>query len=137
MGRSTKPRRAYNPNKRCALTPMMKTSRDNLALSLHIAVEALIAAPSIDTYNSLSKKIFVMDSALQGNHAPIEAAKSALNRIEERHQRMGKVGVASEEEKALRDASCGLDALLAKIPVEVMKAAKHRAALFCQAYGIE
>jgi hypothetical protein len=137
MARSSKPRKAYNPNKHVAHIPMMKNSRDSLALGLHMSIEALIAAPSIDTYNALSKKVMTMDGALGGNHSPIESAKGALNSVEARFQRVGKVGISPEEAEALRGASAGLDVLLAAIPVDVMQAAKHRTKLFCSVYGIE
>lgn len=133
MGKSAKPRHAYNTDKRRVHVPMMKNSRDNLALQLHAAVETLIGAPGIDAFNRVSKMVARTESALGRPDACLNAAKEALYAISERFARVGKVGVSDEEAKRLKTASGDIDKLLPKIPANVMRQAGIQTALHCEA----
>lgn len=111
----------YRP--RGVRVPMMAPTRDNLAMHLHAAVETLIAAPSIDAYNRVSKMLATMTQS-GVDHIALNVASQTVNSICDRYERIGKIGVSGYEAGVLRDMAGHLDALLARIPVNVFKAAK-------------
>lgn len=102
---------------------MMATSRDNLALHLHAAVETLISAPSIDSYNRLSTMLATMTQAGMVSES-LNLANACVNSICDRYERVGRIGVSEEEASILREKSGELDRLLARVPANVFQVAK-------------
>ena len=80
--------------------PMMGNSRNNLALELRLAVMTLVEAPTPEAFNQLSRMLASL--ALAG--ARIEVFRlvvigmsKALQKVADRHVRVGKVGVSAGE----------------------------------------
>ena len=122
MGRSASPRKAYKP--KFVSIPMMAENRNMLAMHLHIAVDTLIAAPSVDAYNRVSKMLATLYKA--GCTKPcLTLATHAVNAICDRFERVQKVGVSEDEATVLRHASGELDEELARIPFNKFKAASQ------------
>ena len=114
-------RKAYRPKP--VHMPMMKESRDALAMQLHARVESLILAPSIDSCNEVSKVLATMSYAGLDSVA-LDAASEAVNAIIDRWERVKRIGVSAQEAEVLRQSAGRLDVLLPKIPVNVLKAAR-------------
>lgn len=133
MAKNKKPRKQRRA--RAAYVPMMPETRDRLALSLHMAVEALIVAPSIDTYNSLSTKFCTLGNAGVACDS-LETAKRALIDVCDRFERVGKVGVNEAEAAALRATVGDLDAMLGTVPANKLVAAEAVTAVHCDEMGI-
>lgn len=114
-------RKAYRPKP--VHLPMMKESRDALAMHLHARVESLILAPSIDSCNEVSKVLATMSYAGLDSVA-LDAASEAVNAIIDRWERVKRIGVSAQEAEVLRQSAGRLDVLLPKIPVNVLKAAR-------------
>jgi hypothetical protein len=119
--------------------PMQKSMRDEIALELRLAVEAMILAPSEETaqqiasflltlataINSVGKlkgKVYVLDRK-DDDATAIRDALEALQDVEARFSRVGKYGVSPEESARLRAASNGLDSALARVPYNVFQEA--------------
>jgi hypothetical protein len=64
MARSSKPRKAYNPNKHRMHVPMTAQTRDGLALQLHMTVEAMAATPSEALGGKLARILAAMANAI-------------------------------------------------------------------------
>lgn len=126
--------------------PMQKSMRDQIALELRLAVEAMILAPSIDVAEQLASflltltvainatgkrkgKEYVLDRADQDADA-IRNALEALHEVEARFKRVGKYGLTDGEAETLRAASAGLDSALGRVPYNVFQMAcsevRHR-----------
>lgn len=114
MGTSTKPRKAHRAKP--VHVPMMRTTRDDVALEVRMAIEALIGAPSPDTYNQLSKMLAALCYTKVESEG-LDRATETLSLICDRFERVHKVGVSDAEAQALRAAGGGLDAMLAKVPM--------------------
>ncbi len=133
MASNKKPRKKYTP--RTPAVPMMKETRDRLALSLHMAIEALIEAPSVETYNSLSTKICTL--ANSGLDTPaLKQASAAVQSICDRYERTHKVGLSGDERNALRAVALDLDAQLAGLSVTRLISAEANTAAYCAEHGI-
>ncbi|WP_156226210.1 hypothetical protein [Herbaspirillum chlorophenolicum] len=102
---------------------MMATTRDNLALELRLGVEALVGAPSAETYNQLVLMTATFDNAGAQSES-LSAAQAVLTAICERYDAGQPVTVAADEAEALRAAVDGLDQALAKVPHNVFRAAQ-------------
>ncbi len=111
---SKKRNKKYTP--RMPNIPMMRETRDSLAMALHAAVETLIHRPGIDAYNAVSLNLMTIGRAC-GKRDCIEAAKRAMLDIFARYERVGKIGANGQDAQALRCAAGALDGLLATIPV--------------------
>lgn len=133
MGKNRKPRKQHKA--RAVDVPMMPETRDRLALSMHMAVEALIMAPSVETYNSLSTKLCTL-SNVGMNCRGYFVATAAVQDICDRYERIGKVGVSATEAEALRSSVGDLDRMLASIPVNKLVAAEALTAAHCAEMGI-
>ena len=99
-----------------ANVPMVAETRDRLALEIRMAGETLIAHPSIDAYNTLSKMFASLDRAgmsadLVGPGAKIMGA--ICDRYEETHS----ITVEREEAAGLRQAIADIDAGLHRVPL--------------------
>jgi len=85
VGKNKKPRKQHKA--RAVHVPMMPETRDRMALSMHMAVEALILEPSIDTYNSLSTKLCTL-SNVGIDTACLRTASQAVQEICDRFERV-------------------------------------------------
>jgi len=134
MAANKKPRnKARRP--RAVNIPMMAGTRDNLALELRLAIEALIEAPSPDTYNQLSKMLAAINyTGTQGKW--LDLATETLTAVCERYERVGKVGASEFEAESLRRASAGLDAMLGTIPMNRFRDAVARVAIYAEEMGV-
>ena len=92
-------RKAYRPKP--VHMPMMKESRDALAMQLHARVESLILAPSIDSCNEVSKMLATMSHAGLDS-AALDAASEAVNAIIDRWERVKRIGVSAQEAEVVR-----------------------------------
>lgn len=131
MAGNSKPRKKHSVGKHAIKVPMMKNSRDNLAMQLHAAIETLIHAPTIEAFNRVSQMAARTESALGRPDASLNAAKEALYSVSERFARTGKIGVSPEEAAQLMGASGAIDMLLPKIPANVMRQASIKTAIKC------
>ncbi len=112
-------RKVFQPN---ANIPMVRETHRRLALQLRMAGESLIAAPSIDTYNQLSKMLAAMNRAGMAGIA-IDRATTTMNQICDRFERVGRIGVSESESATLRTALADIDTFLPAIPVNKIERA--------------
>ena len=134
MSQSKKPRKAYKPRR--VDIPMMVETRDQQALDLRMAIETLIAQPSVDTYNAVSKRLITIGRVL-GKQQFMEQAKQAMLDVAARFERVGKMGVSESEAVALRATAGNMDAALATVPVNRFHAADVKTRVWCMANGVE
>jgi hypothetical protein len=114
---------------------MMRCTRNDLALELRLAIELLIAEPSPDAYNQLSKMLLAMgNSGARGES--LARANNTMLAICDRFDRVGKVGVSTDEAASLRSAAGGLDEMLSHIPINVFTAAVAVVSIQCQELGV-
>lgn len=107
-------RAAFQPK---ANVPMGTESRDRLALELRMAGETLIASPSIDTYNTLSKILASLNRAgLQDSL--LDPGSNILNGICDRYEQSSSITVEREEADQLRQALANIDAGLHRVPLQ-------------------
>ena len=106
-----KPKRnkAYKP--RPMAIPMMRESRNDLALTLRMSIEALITAPSLETLNEASMRLATMGWLL-GDQDCMEEIKHAILDVFDRYQRVGRVGVNAAEAEVLRRTAGEIDAAI-------------------------
>lgn len=117
MAANRKPRKQHKA--RTPSIPMMAATRDRMALDLHAAVETLIHAPDIESYNHVSTKLIAL-GRVAGERDCLESAKEAMGAICDRFQRVGKMGVSEHEAHQLRKASGDMDSMIGTIPVNRM-----------------
>ncbi|MYM65461.1 hypothetical protein GTP45_01260 [Pseudoduganella sp. FT55W] len=114
--------------------PMVTETHRRLALELRLACEALIGAPSPETYNTLSKMLAALKRA--GMTAPALAdATDTMNLIVDRYERAGKVGLSGDDMVALRRAIASIDGAMARIPVNLLDEAIVAVEVFCANAG--
>lgn len=114
--------------------PMVTETHRRLALELRLAVEALIGAPSPETYNTLSKMLAALSSA--GLTIPaLDDATATLNAVCDRYERVNKVGVSNAEATALRTSIARIDGAMWRIPVNVFAEAVASVEVHCAALG--
>lgn len=107
-------RAAFQPK---ANVPMATETRDRLALELRMAGESLIASPSIDAYNTLSKILASLNRA--GLTAQLlDPASHTLNGVCDRFEQSGSIAVEPEEAAQLRQALANIDAGLHRVPLQ-------------------
>ncbi|SFD03335.1 hypothetical protein SAMN04515619_12015 [Collimonas sp. OK412] len=133
MAGTKRPRKAYKP--RGAFVPMMRCTRNDLALELRLAIELLIAEPSPDAYNQLSKMLLAMGNTGARGES-LARANNTMLAICDRFDRVGKVGVSVAEATSLRCAAGGLDEMLSHIPINVFSAAVAVVSIQCQELGV-
>lgn len=105
--------------------PMMRETHDDLALTLRMAIETLIACPDIEAYNEVSLRFITLGRAM-GPQPFMEQAKQAMLDIAARFERVGKIGVSASEAASLREVSGDMDRAIAKVPVNRMLFAELR-----------
>ncbi len=100
-----------------ANVPMATESRDRLALELRMAGESLIARPSIDAYNTLSKMLAALNRAgLRGQL--LDPGTTVINGICDRYEQSGRITVEPEDAELLRQALADIDAGLHRVPLQ-------------------
>ena len=102
--------------------PMMRATHDALALELRLGAEALILAPSIDTYNQLMLMMSSLTTAGLTS-ASLNLALRTLTAICDRFEQVKAVNVSPAEAEELRSAVAALDAELPKITANRFRAA--------------
>lgn len=127
-------RRSKEYKPKAVHVPMMKETRDELALRLYAAIETLIADPDPVSYNALSVMLCTLKQAGAQGYA-LDDANSAMLDICNRYERVNRVGVSDGEEKLLRRAAGGLDALIGTIPVNQFKLASMRTKRWAEEMG--
>lgn len=114
--------------------PMMTETQRRLALQLRMAVEAIIGAPSVDTFNTLSKILAALCNCGMAGDA-IDLATGTMGTICDRYERVRRVGVSATEAAALRQAASGIDARLSIIPLNKLRLAIAQVELYCASVG--
>src|SRR3989304_7035116 len=113
MARSKKPRtKRHTPI--VPRIPMMVETRDDLALGLRMSIEALIAAPGVETYNAVSLRLVTLGRVV-GKQSFMEDAKRAMLDVFARFERVGKIGVNDSEAAILRTTAGDMDAAIALV----------------------
>jgi len=107
-------RAAFQPK---ANVPMATESRDRLALELRMAGESLIARPSIDAYNTLSKMLASLNRAGLQDRL-LAPATDLVNGVCDRYEQSGSITVEAEEAAQLRQALANIDAGLHRVPLQ-------------------
>jgi len=107
-------RAAFQPK---ANVPMATESRDRLALELRMAGESLIARPSIDAYNTLSKMLAALNRAGMQDDL-LDPCTNTLNSICDRYEQSSSITVEPEEAEQLRQALANIDAGLHRVPLQ-------------------
>lgn len=114
--------------------PMVTETHRKLALELRLATETLIAAPSPETYNTLSKMLAALKRAGLVS-AALEAANDTMSDVVDRYERIGRVGMKDSEAAALRQAIAEIDGGLARIPVNKFTEAVAAVEVYCATVG--
>lgn len=133
MAGNRKPRKQHK--RREIVIPMTASTKNDIAMRLHAAVETLIHAPSIETYNHISQQLILLAQA-GGKSQALEDGKLALIEVAQRYDRVGKVGISEDEARRLRLASGGMDGLIGKCSINQFVHAEIQTAKICEKYGI-
>lgn len=132
MSKSKRPR---HPQRVKAINvPMQSTARDDAALDLHSAVDALIRWPSPEAYNRMSAILATLVRCEVVGDA-INVATAVLVDICDRYERVGKVGVSAAEAEKLRAASAGMDAKIGAIPLNKFNESKLEVRVYVESVG--
>jgi hypothetical protein len=125
-------RRQFQPR---ANVPMTQETFDRLALQMRMAGEALIACPSVDTYNGLSKILATLNRAgLRGS--AFDLGTDTMNAICERFEADGAISVTGDEAEQLRTAIFSIEPALPKLPLNRLQKALAEVAIFCAQLGL-
>lgn len=114
--------------------PMVTETHRKLALELRITAETLIARPSPDTYNQMSKMLAALCRAGMAG-AALDCANNTMLDVCDRYERIGKVGLKDSEAAALRQAIAGIDGRLAMVPVNKLSEAVAAVEIYCATVG--
>lgn len=109
-------------------------SYKRLALELHTTGETLMARPSPDSYNQMSKMFAALARVGMTGEA-IDLATATMLAICDRYERVGKVGVSDDEASALRLAIASIDECLPKVAVNELRRAVAEVEIFCATVG--
>ena len=117
-----------------ANVPMVTETHQRLALQLRTTGETLIARPSPDSFNQLSKMFAALCNAGMAGEA-IDLATDTMSDICDRYERVGKVGVSDTEAEWLRTAIASIDDRLPFLPVNRFRKAVAEVEAFCALAG--
>jgi hypothetical protein len=124
-------RKQFQPN---AAVPMGTDSYKRLALELRMSGETLIARPSVEAYNTLSKMLAALSRAgMEG--AAVDLATDTMNEVCDRYTRVGKIGVSPGEAEHLRLAIASIDDRLPQLAVNRLRRAVAEVEIFCATVG--
>lgn len=132
MPRTQKPRKQYR--RREVNRPLTAPLHRRLALEIRMAVETLAAAPSVESYNTLSKMLAALARAGLQCEA-LERANGVMDLVVERYSRVGRVGLKDAEVAELRQAIAVLDGRMATIPANRIAEAVASVEVFCATVG--
>lgn len=116
---------------------MDKGVRDSIAMSMHMAVEVLLAAPDSKVFTDVTKQLAIMSAAVDyGASVRIKdrtddyaraicSALEACEGIQARHAAKGVWGVSGDEINRLRAAVFHFDEALKLIPWPVYQSAQQ------------
>lgn len=124
-------RRQFQPK---ANIPMVTETHRRLALELRMSGESLIARPSVEAFNQLSKMFAALCNAGMAGEA-IDLATGTMSDICDRYERVGKIGVKDCEAVQLRLAIARIDGRLALLPVNKFLKAVAEVEVFCATVG--
>lgn len=124
-------RRPFQPK---ANVPMVTETHRRLALELRMAGETLIARPSVDAFNQLSKMFAALCNAGMAGEA-MDLATSTMSDSCDRYEWVRKIGVKPCEAEWLRIAIASIDGRLAQLPVNQFAQAVAEVELFCATVG--
>jgi hypothetical protein len=124
-------RRKFQPK---ANVPMVTETHRRLALELRMAGETLIARPSPDAFNQLSKMLAALCNVGMVGEA-IDLATGTMCDICDRYERVQKIGVSELEAERLRLAIASIDDRLPLIPVNRFEKAVAEVEVFCATVG--
>jgi hypothetical protein len=125
-------RRQFQPR---ANVPMTQETFDRLALQMRMAGEALIASPSVDTYNGLSKIFATLNRAGMRGGA-FDLGTATMNAICDRFERDHAISVTADEAEQLRTAIFSIEPALPKLPLNRLQKALAEIANFCAQLGL-
>lgn len=131
-----KPKRDKKHSPRIPNIPMCVETHADLALRTRMSIEALIAAPSVETYNAVSLRLVTLGRVV-GAQDFMESAKAAMLSIFARYERVNKMGVSELEAAQLRDASRFMDAAIALVPVNKFATAEAKTLRWCAANNVQ
>ena len=116
--------------------PMGTETRDRLALEVRMAGETLVACPSIDAYNMLSKMLAALSRA--GLRADLlDPGTKLMNRICDRYEKTNAITVEREEATGLRQVVANIDAALHRVPLQRFNRAVAEVEAFFAVVDIE
>lgn len=124
-------RRQFQPK---ANIPMATETHRRLALELRMAGESLIASPSVDAFNLLSKMLAALCNAGMAGEA-MDLATGTMSDICDRYERVQKIGASQIEAERLRLAIASIDDRLPLIPVNRFLKAVAEVEVFCATVG--
>lgn len=113
--------------------PMAAEMRNQIALELHMAVEAMILAPSEEAAWQIGSFLLTLATAINASGRgyvldrgdsdaiALQEALDALRLVEKRREMTGLYHVNWDEAAVLRQASGGLDNALARVPYAVFQ----------------
>lgn len=113
--------------------PLMQVTRNDIALGLHLAVEALIHAPSKLTYDQLNRMVAAL--AIAGGkqdaarHVALVAMAQATSAIAARHELLNFIILTDEEMAVLRAGAGQVDDFLAGMCALKLKDATERVSI--------
>lgn len=117
-----------------AKVPMLTETRGRLAMEIRMAGETLIARPSVDAYNTLSK-MFATLSRAGMSAAVVDPGANVMNGICDRFEQGGGITVESEEAARLRQVIAEIDAALPRLPLQRFDRAVAEIKAFCAVVG--
>lgn len=122
---------------RIAAIPMMKETRDTIAIGIRSSFDWFISQPSRESLASIIRNILVLTVCVdQRSKTPIHArtdpsakairdALAMAERADERRERTGEVTCSEADAEWLRGAANVLDVFLASVPYNVYLAAEQ------------
>lgn len=132
MPSTAKPRKQYRPRE--INRPLTAPAHRRLALEIRLAVETLAAAPSVESYNMVSKMLAALARAGLKCEA-LDRANEVMESIVDRYGRVGKVGLKDAEAESLRQAIAVIDGRMATIPANRIVEAVASVEVFCATAG--
>lgn len=130
-----KPKRTKRHTPFVPRIPMMVETHSDLVLGLRMSIEALIAAPGVETYNAVSLRLVTLGRVV-GKQPFMESAKRAMLDVFARFERVGKIGVSDAEAAILRKTAGDMDAAIAYVPVNEFAWAEAKTRKWCAENGV-
>lgn len=126
-------RRQFQPK---ANIPMGTETFQRLSLQLHTSCATLVASPSPDSFNQLSKMFAALCNAGMAGEA-MDVATDTMSAICERFEQVGAVSVTETEAARLYVALESIEDRLHQLPVNRLRKAVAEVEVFCASVGLE